>query len=118
MTLLLGFIVLCAAWLAPGHFHPWINFQNEWLAGAGTVLVACAALAPAPEQRIRWPALAALTAFVALVPLVQLAAGQIRFVSDAALAALYIAAFALAMAAGATLVQRRPAEFLGGLFIA
>src|SRR5947208_17126954 len=116
MTLLLGLVVLCFAWLAPGHFHPWINFQNAWAAAAGAVLIACAALSPRPDRRVRWPTLAVLTLVVALVPLIQLWAGQIRFVSDAALAALHLAGFALAMVAGATLVRQRGTELIGGLF--
>ena len=32
MALLLGSLTLFASWLAPGHYYPWINFQNEWLA--------------------------------------------------------------------------------------
>ena len=118
MTLLLGLILLCFGWLAPGHYHPWLNFQNEWIAAAGAVLIASAALTQVPERHIRWPALAALTAAVAFVPPLQFWVGQIRFVSDAVLAALYIGGFAVAMAAGATLVRTRRTEFIGGLFAA
>ena len=115
MTLLLGFVLLFMGWLAPGHFGPWINFQNEVTAAAGVLLVGFAAVAAARGDRLRWPALAAFVALAAIVPAIQAAAGQIRFVSDGVLASAYVAGLAMAMVAGATLVQTRRDEFVGGL---
>ena len=116
MTLLLGLVILCLGWLVPNHYHPWVSFQQEWVTAVGASLIGCAALAPMRQRRIQWPALARVTLAVTAVPLLQFWAGQVEFVSDAVLAALYIAAFALAMVAGATLVQTRRQEFIGGLF--
>ncbi|MGK2953016.1 MAG: Wzy polymerase domain-containing protein [Thiobacillus sp.] len=114
--LLFGLILLCLGWLAPGHYLPWLNFQNEWVAGMGALLIAFSALARSGEQHIRLPALAALSGALAFVPLVQFWAGQVKFVSDAAIAALYVGGFAVAMVAGAMLVRTRRSEFVGGLF--
>ena len=86
MTLLLGFVILFASWLAPGHFSPWVNFQNELVAAVATLLIGFAAVASAREARLPWPRLAAFAMLAALVPLLQTAMGQIRFVSDAVFA--------------------------------
>ena len=118
MALLLGLIVLGLGWILPGHYHPWLSFQHESLAAAGALLIAVAAVLPINGQRMRWPVLAVVTLATALVPLAQLSVGQIRFVSDAMFAALYLAGFALSMVAGAALVQARRTEFIGGLFAA
>jgi O-antigen ligase len=56
-----------------------------------------------------------LVVIIAGVPLIQLAAGQIKFVSDAVLASLYLTGFALAMVAGATLAGIRRADLMAGL---
>ena len=61
MTLLLGFIVLFVGWLAPGHFLPWINFQNEVAAATGGLLLGVSAcVAVKRDQGISWPAPAAV----------------------------------------------------------
>jgi len=52
---------------------------------------------------------------VAVIPLLQLAAGQIVFVSDAVLASLFIVGFGLAIVAGASLTGPRRTEVLDGL---
>ena len=116
MTLLLGFVILFASWLAPGHYNPWVNFQNEVLAAAAALLVGFAAVGSARESRLPWPRLALFVMLVATVPLLQTAAGQIRFLSDGVLASAYVAGLALCIVTGATLVQTRREEFLGGLF--
>lgn len=116
MTLLLGFVILFASWLAPGHYGPWVSFQHEVVAAVGALLVGLAAIGAAGASRLPWPRLALLVALAATVPLLQLVAGQIRFVSDGLLASAYVAGLALSIVAGATLVQNRRDEFLGGLF--
>jgi hypothetical protein len=114
--LLFGLALLFFGWIAPGHYAPWLSFQNEWLTCAGGLLIAFSTLAPATGRRIRIPVLAGLFGAVAFVPLLQLWAGQITFVSDAALASSYIGSFALAMVVGAAHIRSRPTEFVGGLF--
>ncbi len=118
MTLLLGFIALFVGWLAPGHFLPWINFQNEVSAAAGGLLLGVSACVVAKrEQGIRWPAPAAVALALTLVAAAQLATGQIRYLSDGVLAVVYLAAFAAAIVAGATLTRSSERQqFVAGLF--
>ena len=94
MTLLLGFVILFASWLAPGHYNPWVNFQNEVVAATAALLVGFAAVGSARESRLPWPRLALFVMLVASVPLLQTAAGQIRFLSDGVLASAYVAGLA------------------------
>lgn len=118
MTLLLGFIVLFVGWLAPGHFQPWINFQNEVAAAAGGLLLGVSACVVAQrEQGVSWSAPAVAALALTLVVASQLAAGQIRYLSDGVLAVVYLAAFAAAIVAGATLTRSSERQqFVAGLF--
>jgi hypothetical protein len=97
---ILGCVLIGMAWLLPGHYFPWLAFQQEFAAAVGTGLLGLAALS---VPRARWPALASVALATAVVPLLQFAAGKIGFITDAGLAAAYIAAFALCIAVGATL---------------
>ena len=116
MTLLLGFVVLFACWLAPGHFNPWLSFQNELVAVVAALLIGFAAVFSARASRVRWPRIAVFVMLAALIPIVQTLLEQIRFVSDGTLATAYVGGLGLAIVAGATLVESRRDEFLGGLF--
>ena len=56
MILLLACVVLFVAWLAPGHFRPWVSFQNEAAAAAGGLLLAVFAVITAKrEDGVYWP---------------------------------------------------------------
>lgn len=101
LPLLLFAACAATAWLLPNHYYPWASFHQEALAVAGgsVLLVGVATM----SQRIQWPWLARLALVVAAIPLLQHAAGLIAFRSDAIMASLYVAAFALAIVAGATL---------------
>ena len=114
LPLLLGSTTLFLCWLAPGHYVPWVNFQNEIMAAAAALLFGAAAVA-SQTGPIRWPALSSIAVLAALVALVQMLAGQISFVSDGTLTLLYLVGFALSMVVGATLVQSQREEFLGGV---
>lgn len=116
MLLLLGLVAICIGWLAPGHYFPWVSFQQEWVSASGAALVGFAALSTSKGSEIRWPPLALFVAGVSCLPLVQLADGEIRFVSDAVLAALYLGGFALSIAAGATLLGTSRDDLISGLF--
>ncbi len=115
--LLSGLFALCLAFLLPGHYPPWVSFQQQWLAALGVALIGASAARAARRGagRSRWPAPAWVALAAAAVPLLQLAAGQIVFVSDAVLASLFIAAFALAIVVGASVAGSRRAEMLDGL---
>ena len=111
--MLLGLFVLCLAWLLPGHYFPWVSFEQEFAAAVGAVLLGFAAVANARVSR--WPTLAWGVLACALIPLAQLLAGQVRFISDGVLAAFYLAGFGLCIVIGATLVRARGADWLEGL---
>lgn len=114
--LLPGLFALCLALLLPGHYPPWVSFQQEWLAALGVALIGATVL-PAARRggRIAWPAAAWIALVVAVVPSLQWAAGQLDFVSDALLVSLFLAGFGLAIAAGASFTGARRAEVLDGL---
>ncbi|MBE2244614.1 MAG: hypothetical protein IAE86_17805, partial [Burkholderiaceae bacterium] len=85
--LLLGLVALCLGLLLPGHYPPWVSFQQQWLAALGVALVGASALRAARGAGgITWPAAARVTLAVSAVPWLQWAAGQIVFASDALLA--------------------------------
>lgn len=111
--MLLGLFVLCLAWLMPGHYVPWVSFQQEFMSAAGAALLGFAAVRA--SRATRWPFLAWAVIACALIPLLQLATGQVRFIADGVLAALYLAGFGLCVAAGATLAHARREDWLDGL---
>jgi O-antigen ligase len=102
-----GLALLAAGWLLPGHYLPWVSYQQQWAAAAGAALVALSAVLGAPPRSVRCPWLALVFAAFAAVPLLQLAVGQVQFHSDAVLSALYMAALALCVVTGATLTEQR-----------
>lgn len=110
LFLLLGASTLCLAWLLPGHYFPWMSGQQEFAAAAGALLFGAAAV---PVKRVHWPALALISMAAATIPLIQLAVGQIRFVSDGVIPAAYLAGFALCITAGATLARERQIDVIG-----
>ena len=115
--LLSGLLALCLAFLLPGHYPPWVSFQQQWLAALGVALIGASVVLAAMKGggRIRWSAAAGLTLAVAIVPWVQWAAGQLVFAADALLASLFIAGFGLAIVAGASFTGPRRAELLDGV---
>ena len=115
VPLLLGSFALFLCWLAPGHFFPWPNFQNEFVAAIAALFFGVAAVASRPA-RLQWPALSSGVLLAASVAAVQLAVGQIKFLSDGVLALLFLVGFALSIAVGATLAEVQRKEFLGSVF--
>jgi O-antigen ligase len=118
----LGIVLLGLAYLLPGHYLPWTAFQPQWLSALGALLVAGGLCLKPGSERLPLPALAALALALAVVPMLQHAFGLVPYFSDAQLASLYLAAFALALVAGAT-PQRTDAEtllttLLGALLVA
>lgn len=113
MMLNLGFIVLSLAWLMPGHYVPWMSFQSEFVAALGAVLIASDVVRRRVMPSVSY--LAMLCFGVAIVPLVQLFAGQLFYHSDAILAAGYVVGFGLSMVVAATLVRANTAAFMDGL---
>lgn len=102
LAVLAAAFALFACWLAPGHYFPWVSYQNEVVAGVAGALFGLSAVvsrAGAPA----WPRVSLFIAVVALVPAVQWAFGQISFRSDAVLSFLYLGTLSVSIAAGATL---------------
>ena len=110
LLLLFGAGSLCIAWLIAGHYFPWLSAQMEFAAAFGGLLIGAAVLF---AKRTVWPVLALVAMAAAAVPLLQWAAGQIRFVSDAVLAAGYLAGFGLSIAAGGTLAREKQVDVTG-----
>lgn len=115
VLILLASFATFLCWLAPGHYYPWISFQNEIVAAVGGLLF-CGAAITGGREGLAWPRLATFAALVALVPLIQLLSGQIAFVSDGVLVLLYLLALAAAISVGAELTRTEPKAFLDGLF--
>lgn len=116
MMLLLGFVLMCGAYLMPYHFHPWLSFQAEFLAASGALLVSAAAVGAAKGNRFLLTPASLVVMATAAVPIAQHFAGLIHFKSDTVLASMYLLGFGLAIATGATFGSYRRTEFLGGLF--
>ena len=97
--------VLFLGYLLPNHYSPWLSFHQELAAAiafAPILVWACIQIAPVPSMAL-W------AAALAIVPLLQLAGGQIYFATDAWMSSLYLWGFALAIYCGA--VCHRPSGF-------
>jgi O-antigen ligase len=113
LPLILGFALLALAWLLPGHYLPWMMFQQEALAAVAGLLLCWAAVEKSP--RVVWPVPAFVALAVTIVPWLQFGAQQVRFLTDALLASAYLLALALAVTAAATLANgTRRGQFLEG----
>jgi multisubunit Na+/H+ antiporter MnhB subunit len=115
--ILLGLVVFVCAWLLPGHFPPWPAFQQQWAAALGVALLGLGS-AWKPNKPWQWPLPALGLLCLALVPLMQRAAGQILFDSDAVLPTLFVVAFALSVAIAANLARSYPEQWADWLMTA
>ncbi|MFN3438370.1 MAG: Wzy polymerase domain-containing protein [Acidovorax sp.] len=89
--------VLCLSYLIPNHYSPWLSFHQELaaaLAFAPLLAWACTRVAPIPRMAMG-------AAVLALVPLLQLAGGQIYFATDGWMSSLYLLGFGLTIYSGA-----------------
>jgi O-antigen ligase len=100
---LIGLALLSLAWLIPGHYLPWMMFQQESLAAAGGLLLCWAAVEKG--GRVVWPIPAVVALLTAFVPWVQFGFHEVRFLTDAFLASAYMVALTLSLATGATLAS-------------
>lgn len=96
----LGLVLLALAWLPPGHYPPWPSFQGEFLAALGLLLLGLHQALDRPKRADRWPAIAAMGFFLALLPVLQWWGGQIHYLTDVVLAASYLAGVTLAIVLG------------------
>lgn len=98
-----GSLLLPLAYLLPNHYPPWGSFHSDLLAGVALIPLMLWAL----WQRGPLPAVAIGVAMLSLVPLMQVASGQITFAGDAWMAWLYLMGFSFAVLAGARFVRAR-----------
>jgi hypothetical protein len=111
----LGLALFTFAWLAPGHYPPWTSFQQQWLAALSVAVISCAALAS--KGPWRWPMPSLFLLAFAGVPLLQKLAGQIVFVADAVLPAVYLAGAGLGAAAAFNLAREKSDLWLRALCV-
>lgn len=104
MLLTLGLATLALGFLMPGHYVPWASFEQQLVCAFGALLIGGAALRGTTHVAVSQ--IAALSALLATVPLVQWAFGQVDFRSDAGVSASYLAAFASCVVTGQTLAGR------------
>jgi hypothetical protein len=110
-------VCLALGWLLPNHDWPWTSFHSETWA-AFCFAVACGFLLLRSRQPVAMPWLLVLTAFLALIPVVQQVTGLVYFFGSASLGALYLAGFALAMVTGQRWAAADPNQPIDGLFLA
>jgi hypothetical protein len=117
LLLAAAFFALC--WLLPGHYWPWLSFQQEFTASVAALLFGLALLLR--SRTLVWPPMAWLALACAAIPLLQWQLGLVRFFSDALLSSLYVSGFGLCIAAGATAVktgqEKMLACVLGGISV-
>jgi len=97
----LALALVPAAWLVANHYPPWVS---AWLDGTALACLALAALAGRTGAEVPRAWMAAVLLALASVAW-QWASGQLLFFGDALMVALYVGAFALAMALGASMAQ-------------
>ncbi|WP_198509124.1 PglL family O-oligosaccharyltransferase [Acidovorax sp. 69] len=103
-------VVLFLSYLLPNHYSPWLSFHQELTAAvafAPLLAWACTRVAPFPKMAMGVTALA-------VVPLLQIAGGQIYFATDGWMSSLYLLGFALAIYAGALYYRTDGTHFAPG----
>ena len=108
---------LAAAWLLPNHYYPWATFHSDaWLAVA-MVLAAGAVIFRSPPS-VSWHGLTIVIAGLAMVPMLQWAAGMLPFSGQAWLYSAYVLGLLLALLIGANWETATPGRAADGLFLA
>lgn len=111
---LLGTSALVVPWLVPTHAAPWTTFYAEWLMAA--TLLPVAAWTIVRSARWEFCAIAAGTAAMSLVPLLQAMFGLYTFPAESWLVAAYIVGVAMAMAVARAAEQVAPGQLIDALF--
>ena len=64
---------MALGWQMPGHYFPWLTFQQEAMAALGACVIALGAWVGGPrQQRTRWPVLALVACAAAATPLLHI----------------------------------------------
>lgn len=107
-------------WTAVQHFFPWPAFHNEWPFVAALLLLAIPAFLDSKTTGTASravPSVALVPIVLSLVPCLQLLAGQIDFLGDAVMAALYLWLLGIAIIVGFRLESAHHAAFTEALAI-
>ena len=118
MIYVLGMMALSASWLLPGHYFPWVAFQQDALATLGASLVALAAMVSTELRRYAVARIAIVSFSVAAVPLLQWLSGMIPFFGDALLCTLFLIAFGMCIVAAQAITDVRGDDLLLALTLA
>lgn len=106
-------VIFFVGLLLPNHYSPWLSLHQELAAAiAFFPLVSFSA-----SRRSYFPPLALGALALSLIPLAQLALGQLAFATDGWMGSLYLVAFALAVYAGSVWVQQSSGETPRGLAV-
>ena len=112
-----GALVLSMGWLMPIHLLPWTTFHSDaWV--AGTLLVFTLGSLTKLRALNPWSHFALLVATLSLIPLIQLAFGQIRLTGTAWISCLYLLGFLLAILTGARWESGQAGQLADVLFLA
>lgn len=95
-------LLLPASWLLPNHYLPWVTAYQDGLA-VSLLLLAALSLRGGAKAPALWMAALGLSFCVITM---QSLAGLLHYRGDALMAALYIAAFAMALLVGASIGQQ------------
>jgi hypothetical protein len=106
VTVVLAWMLMGVAWLAPNHYPPWTSFHADLVCAVGFALLLITAVVSGAGS-FQWPRLALAACAVALVPLAQAAFGHVFFWGDAWMATLYVLGFGLALGGGFNLVLKQ-----------
>lgn len=113
-------ILALHGWTAVQHILPWTAFYNEWPFIAALLALSIAALREpksAGRSTCQVPLAALFPILLSFVPGLQLLAGQIDFLGDAVMAALYLWLLGIAIVVGFRLDTNHRAEFVDALAI-
>jgi O-antigen ligase len=102
-------------WLLETHTEPWTKFYADWLISGIVLSLLVWVLTRSPAGLPATPLLLGVAALGA-VPLLQAAVGVVAFPTDSALAALYLAGFALAILASCRSEGLAPGRAADALF--
>jgi O-antigen ligase len=101
LTMTFGLALLGVGFLMPGHYVPWVSFEQQAAPALGALLIGATALREG--HRLALPAIALAALLLAAVPLLQFAVGQVDYRSDAFVSSAYLAALAACIVTGRSL---------------
>jgi len=110
-----GLAILLLAFLLPGHYPPWVAFEQQTTAAVGMLLVGGVSLARAVAGRQRVPVAAVVVLLTAMVPMLQWGLGQLDFLTDAILPTAYLLGLAVSIQVASNAGEDQARSLLDGL---